>query len=281
MAERPDKSLINLFSRIPVETISEIPDIKINGVAWDSRKVQPGNIFIAMGGEQTDGFKYIPQAVSNGAVAILGEREGIISEVPYIQIKEDTKFAMATLAAALYDFPARKLTVIGVTGTDGKTTTTNMIYQILTRAGIKAGMISTVNAVIGDEALDTGYHVTTPESPEIQAYLARMVASGLTHVVLETTSHGLKQGRVIACDYDLAVITNVTHEHLDFHGSYQAYLEAKGMLFEELDRTPQKPHGNLRTAILNKDDNSYGYLKRVSPMDQISYSMMHEATIWA
>jgi len=109
--------------------------------------------------------------------------------------------------------------MIGVTGTDGKTTTSNLIYEILKAAGLKAGLISTVNAVIGDEVIDTGFHVTTPDSPDIQAYLAQMVAAGMTHCVLETTSHGLAQGRVIACAYDLAVITNGTHEHHAYHGA--------------------------------------------------------------
>ncbi len=128
---------------------------------------------------------------------VVGNQPDISCDVPYVQIKGDTRQALAYLAAAYYDFPARKMTVIGVTGTDGKTTTTNMIYHILLKAGIKTGMISTVNAVIGEEMLDTGFHVTTPEAPEIQHYLARMVAAGVTHVVLETTSHGLMQERVI------------------------------------------------------------------------------------
>lgn len=275
------KSLSMLFSKIPVEVLSPVPEIEISGVALDSRQVKPGDLFAAISGGQTDGHRFIPQAIANGAVAVMGNQDGIACDVPYIQIAGDTKYAMATLAAALHDFPARKLIVIGVTGTDGKTTTTMIIHQMLHKAGIKAGMISTVSAVIGDEALDTGFHVTTPDAPEIQAYLARMVEAGMTHVVLETTSHGLTQGRVIACDYDLAVVTNVTHEHLDFHGSYQAYLEAKGLLFRGLAQTPPKPHDNIRTAILNKDDRSYEYLKRVSPPDQVTYSMINEADAWS
>jgi UDP-N-acetylmuramoyl-L-alanyl-D-glutamate--2,6-diaminopimelate ligase len=275
------RSLKKLFSSIPVEVLTEVPDIFINGITLDSREVKPGNIFIALAGDLTDGHQYIPQAIKNGAVAVMGNRADMHPSVPYIQVKGDTKHAMAYLAAALHDFPARKLTVIGVTGTDGKTTTTTMIHQILTQAGVKAGMISTVSAVIGNEELDTGFHVTTPESPAIQAYLAQMVQAGMTHVVLETTSHGLVQERVTACDYDLGVLTNVTHEHLDFHGSYEAYLEAKGRLFEMLKQTPKKHAGNLRTAILNKDDRSYEYMKRVAPEDQLSYSMVNEGDIWA
>ncbi len=280
----PPKSyrlLSKLFSQIPVEATQPVPAIFISGIALDSRQVKPGYLFVAIKGENADGHQYILQAIQNGAVAIMGNFEDFSCAVAYIHVQGDVKKAMALLAAAFYGFPARKLTMIGVTGTDGKTTTTSMIYQILTHAGIPAGMISTLSAVIGGQVLDTGFHVTTPESPAIQKYLAQMVAAGITHVVLETTSHGLVQERVTACDFDLAVVTNITHEHLDFHGNYQAYLEAKSRLFISLVQTPVKKHGNLRIAILNKDDQSYAHLKRVSPIDQISYSAVNEADIWA
>ena len=119
-------------------------------------------------------------------------------------------------------------------------------------------MISTVNAVVGDEKMDTGLHTTTPSAPEIQGYLRRMVDAGLTHCVLETTSHGLAQGRVNGVDYDVAVLTNVTHEHLDFHGSFEAYRDAKGRLFRELDTSYRKP-GQRKVAVLNLDDENIAY----------------------
>ena len=191
---------------------------------------------------------------------MVGSREIVNCAVPYIRV-ENTREAIAYLAASFYDHPARKLTVIGVTGTDGKTTTSNLIYQILIAAGIKAGLITTVNAQIGDETVDTGFHVTTPEATEIQEYLSRMVAAGLTHVVLETTSHGLAQHRVDGCEYDIAVVTNITHEHLDFHGSYEGYLAAKARLFQMLEDTVEKPQGNPRLAVVNADDRSYQPLK--------------------
>src|SRR5207237_2822589 len=118
-------------------------------------------------------------------------------------------------------FPARRLVMLGVTGTDGKTTTASLIHSILLAAGLRAGLISTVSAVIGDETLDTGFHVTTPSALETQGYLARMVEAGLTHSVLEVTSHGLVQERVTACEFDVAVVTNITHEHLDYHKTYE------------------------------------------------------------
>src|SRR6185436_6171576 len=132
----------------------------------------------------------------------------------------------------------------------------------LLAAGFKTGMISTVNAVIGDEVLDTGFHVTTPDAHDVQFYLAKMVEAGLTHVVLETTSHGWEQHRVDACEFDIGVITNITHEHLDQHGSYEAYRAAKARLFSSLEATSEKPQGNPRLAVLNHDDRSFDFLHK-------------------
>jgi UDP-N-acetylmuramoyl-L-alanyl-D-glutamate--2,6-diaminopimelate ligase len=150
--------------------------------------------------------------------------------------------------------------MVGVTGTDGKTTTCNLLHRILLAGGLRAGLISTVNAVIGTEVLDTGFHVTTPDAPDVQRYLARMVAAGLTHAVLETTSHGWAQHRVDACEFDVGVVTNITHEHLDEHGSFENYRAAKARLFRSLGETRPKPQGNPRLAVLNQGDSSYDYL---------------------
>jgi UDP-N-acetylmuramoyl-L-alanyl-D-glutamate--2,6-diaminopimelate ligase len=193
----------------------------------------------------------------------------------------DTREALARLSAAFYCFPARQLTVIGVTGTDGKTTTSNLIYEILLKAGYACGIISTVNATIGKEVVDTGFHVTTPEAPEVQRYLARMVSAGLTHVVLEATSHGLAQHRVTGGEFDIGVVTNVTHEHLDYHGSYGAYLDAKGRLIRSLAETPAKAHGNPRLAVLNRDDASFTVFSEIPGIHIASYSLQPAATVWA
>lgn len=276
------RSLRSVFSDAPLTALDPIPPVMITGVSSDSRRVRKGFAFVAIKGESSDGFNYIPSAVANGARVILSDRPVPDDlSIPYIRLQGDMRFALAYLAASFQRFPARKLRMIGVTGTDGKTTTSMLIYHLLTKSGIPAGMISTVNALIGDQALDTGFHVTTPEAPEIQKYLAQMVAAGMTHCVLETTSHGLAQGRVIACDYDLAVITNITHEHLDYHGSYENYLQTKGRLFEMLMETPRKRIGNLRLAVLNKDDRSYDTLKRLSPPEFLTYSRINEAHFWA
>jgi UDP-N-acetylmuramoyl-L-alanyl-D-glutamate--2,6-diaminopimelate ligase len=250
----------------------------IMGLVSDSRLVQPGYLFIALTGGTTDGHNFIPAALERGAVAVVGTNLLHDLKVPYLQVT-DSRMALPHLAAAFYEFPARKLTMIGVTGTDGKTTTTSLIYQILLASGLKSGMVSTINAVIGDQVLDTGFHVTTPDAPDIQRYLAEMVAKGLTHVVLEVTSHGLAQFRADACEFDVAVVTNITHEHLDYHGSYEAYRSAKARLFINLNTTIPKPQGNPRTAILNRDDSSFPYLSQVSTGSLLSYGFRPEADI--
>ena len=188
---------------------------------------------------------------------------------------------MAHLAAAFYNFPARKMCIIGVTGTDGKTTTCNLIYRILLAAGLKCGVITSVNAVIGDQILDTGFHVTTPESLDVQRYLYQMYTAGLTHAILESTSHGLDQDRVTACEFDMAVYTNITHEHLDYHKTYENYRQAKARLLTELSLTFPKQAGNPRLAVLNRDDNSYDYLHSVNTQNEASYGIRKDADIKA
>lgn len=252
--------------------------VVVSGVTQDSRQVQPGDVFVAITGGSTDGHRYIPDAIHRGAGVVVGTQALSGLAVPYLQV-EDSQLALAELAAGLNDFPARKLTVIGVTGTDGKTTTANLIFHILQAAGLRTGMISTVNAVIGDETLDTGFHVTTPDAPSVQSYLRRMVDAGLTHVVLEATSHGLAQGRVAACDFDMGVVTNITHEHLDYHGSYEAYRQAKGLLFSGLAHTPPKPSNPRGGAVLNRDDSSYEYLAGITQVARLSYGWSAQADV--
>jgi UDP-N-acetylmuramoyl-L-alanyl-D-glutamate--2,6-diaminopimelate ligase len=252
------------------------PDITL--ITADSRKVIPGALFVAYPGVAVDGHNFIADAIERGASAVIGERDltaenaksaelsGKISaasalsavNIPYLKVRNGRE-AFAWLNAAWYGFPARKLSMIGVTGTDGKTTTSNLIHAILTAAGLKAGLISTVNAVIGGRVLDTGLHTTTPDADDVQRHLAEMVDAGMTHCVLEATSHGLAQHRVTGCEFDVAVVTNITHEHLDVHGSLDAYRAAKGLLFTSLATAMAK--GLRKAAILNNDDSSNTYLR--------------------
>ncbi|MEW5828952.1 MAG: UDP-N-acetylmuramoyl-L-alanyl-D-glutamate--2,6-diaminopimelate ligase, partial [Chloroflexota bacterium] len=276
------KSLSQLFAEFPFDFSPLDADPPITDVTGDSRQVRPGALFVAIPGGSFDGHRFIPEAVSRGAAAVAGSQPAPSGlNVPYVRV-ENPRQALAHLAAAVHDHPARRMTMIGVTGTDGKTTTTNLLYQILKTAGLKVGMISTVNAVIGDRVLDTGFHVTTPDAPEVQKYLAMMRDAGLTHVVLETTSHGWAQHRVDACEFDLAVVTNITHEHLNDHGSLENYRAAKARLFESLALTRPKPQGNPRLAVLNRDDFSHDYLlDRLPGLRHVSYGLGGEADIRA
>jgi len=268
------------------EIVQHIPDayihgddqIAISGIKIDSRQISSGDLFVAIRGEHIDGHRFIKQAIERGAAAVVGSKGIDDLSVPYIQVV-DSRIALAYASAAYFGFPARQMVIIGVTGTDGKTTTSHIIRSILRKAGLKTGMISTVNAMIGDVEIDTGYHVTTPESPDVQYLLRRMADEGITHVVIEATSHGLAQHRVTACEFDIGVVTNVTHEHLDYHKSYENYLAAKGQLFRSLDLTKPKSFQNAKLisgAVLNKDDQAYSYLSRITNLPQVSYSVKLE-----
>lgn len=279
----PEKKPILLSDLLrSLDEAADFPNrqVEVTGVVMDSRQVQPGNLFVAVSGGATDGHRYIPAAIHAGACAVVGTQPVSSLEVPYIQVR-DSRLALANLAAAFHGYPARQLVMIGVTGTDGKTTTSNLLFHILQAAGLRVGMISTVNAVIGEQILDTGFHVTTPEAPSVQAYLAQMVQAGLTHVVLETTSHGLAQQRVGACEFDMALVTNITHEHLDYHGSYEAYRAAKGLLFESLSSTRSKPFSPPRGAVLNRDDQSYEYLSGITKAPSLNYGLGERADVYA
>ncbi|MBN1450143.1 MAG: UDP-N-acetylmuramoyl-L-alanyl-D-glutamate--2,6-diaminopimelate ligase [Anaerolineales bacterium] len=267
------KKLSELFSDLPFAPSPTVyHDVIVTGISIDSRVVKPGDLFVAMRGGSVDGHDYILKAIERGVAAIVGQKDLGGLPVSYVRV-EDPRQALTYLAAAFYEWPGRKLTVIGVTGTDGKTTTCNLIYHILVAAGLKAGMISTVNAVVGDEVLDTGFHVTTPDAHDVQCYLAKMVEAGLTHVVLETTSHGWSQHRVDACEFDVGVVTNITHEHLDEHGSYENYRAAKARLFSSLERTGPKLQGNPRLAVINQDDRSFDFLNDFAKVNKVTYGM--------
>lgn len=254
--------------------------LSIRSVVCDSRQVQAGDLFVAIPGVAVDGHDFVPQALAAGAVAIVAER--LVPELCGIPtaIVPDAREALAFLHAAWNGFPARKLRVIGVTGTDGKTTTTRLITAILRAAGHAVGSIDTVSAEIGGAQLDTGYHTTTPDAPAMQTYLRQMVEAGMEYAVLETTSHGLAQRRVDACEYDVAVVTNITHDHLDYHGTYAAYRDAKALLFRHLGTSARKPDVP-KVSVLNADDSSYEYLRAIPSEVQLSYGVRAPADVGA
>jgi len=273
--------LSDLLTALPSILDRSGGDVEIHGVAADSRQVHPGDLFVAIPGVEVDGHRFIADALRAGAVTIVGERVrqelDNLPSVPFTYVRvPNAREAWGWLCATWHGFPAREMTMIGVTGTDGKTTTVNLVYAILRAAGLNAGMVSTVSARIGEKEQDTGLHTTTPDPPDVQRYLAQMVQSGATHAVLEVTSHGLAQHRVAGCDFDIAVVTNITHEHLDFHGSLSAYQQAKARLFEGLARSFRKP-GIPKVAVLNRDDDSYRYLNPLQADRKILYGIDDES----
>ena len=291
--------LTTLLQALPRFSASDpLPAVEITQVTADSRQVQPGALFVAARGGAVDGHRFIADAIGRGAAAAVGrdalppETTEVVttSGVPYVRV-DDSRAALARLAAAFFDFPSRQMRVVGVTGTDGKTTTSNLLYHLLGAAGLHPGMISTVGARIGQDDLDTGLHVTTPDAPDVQRYLAQMRDAGCQAAVLEATSHGLHQGRVAAVEFDVAVVTNITHEHLDYHGTWEAYLEAKAELFRSLRESAHKPVSGWsesvrllagptgrsdvqpKVAVLNADDASYPHLRAIPTDWTISYGL--------
>jgi UDP-N-acetylmuramoyl-L-alanyl-D-glutamate--2,6-diaminopimelate ligase len=266
------KRLSDLMVNVPdIVQVSGNADITAPVVESDA-ELQRGGVFVARRGLSVDGHDFISRAIERGAAAIVGEQDLSGLSVPYVQVK-NAQESTGYLAAAYHDFPSRKLVVIGVTGTDGKTTTSTLIHSILKLATAgKAGLISTVAADLGGQTVDTGLHVTTPGAPQIQALLAQMVANGLTHCVLEMTSHGLAQGRLNGVDVDVAVLTNVTHEHLDYHGSFEAYRAAKGRLFAMLGQSYRKPN-QPKVAVINADDPNADFFAAFPADKVVSYGM--------
>ncbi|MDQ3098491.1 MAG: UDP-N-acetylmuramoyl-L-alanyl-D-glutamate--2,6-diaminopimelate ligase [bacterium] len=186
-----------------------------------------------------------------------------ISELKKSDLAHTARYVRGVTAAVIHSLPANKMTLIGVTGTDGKTTTCNLIYHMLKSSGIKVGMISTISAKIfnGKEEsdFDTGFHVTSPDSMDVQGYLKKMIESGCTHAILECTSHALVQNRYAGINFDVGVVTNITHEHLDYHKTYDKYVLAKGLLFRH-DSNPLLKQAKKTVAILNQDDKSWELL---------------------
>jgi UDP-N-acetylmuramoyl-L-alanyl-D-glutamate--2,6-diaminopimelate ligase len=249
-------------------------NVQVSHITADSRQVTPGALFVAYRGVGADGHRFIPDALARGAGAVVGELP--IDALPvrppaYIQTA-DGRAALAWLSAAWHGNPSHAMALVGITGTDGKTTTANLLHSILRAAGRRSGLISTVSAVIGDATHDTGLHTTTPDAPDIQRYLAKMRDADAEVAVLEVTSHGLAQHRVTGCAFDVAVITNITHEHLDAHGAFTAYRDAKAQLFRSLLTSHAKP-GLTKTAVLNQDDASFGFLAAIPVARQIVYGI--------
>lgn len=209
--------------------------IDVRGVTEDSRDVRPGSLFVAIGGEHRDGHDFLSAVAAAGAAAAIVERPEPALALPQLVVA-DGRAALADAACWWYGDPSQDLAVVGITGTDGKTTTSYLAVAALEAAGIRTGMLGTVERRIGGRQAANAAHETTPGAPRLQAALRAMVAGGDAAAVIETTSHGLALDRVRGIAYDVAIMTNVTHEHLELHGTWEAYRDAKLSLFERLER---------------------------------------------
>jgi len=239
--------LAELIQRLRAISIDGPVDREITGVRYDSRRVGPGNLFVAVRGACFDGHSFIEQAVEKGAVAIVGEKPGLSKRTTTIVVP-NSREALALLAATYYGDPSRRLKVIGVTGTNGKSTTTFLVKHLLERANQSTGLIGTVQYEIGERVLPA--QRTTPESLDLQELLSQCVEAGCRNVVLEVSSHALSQGRASEIAFDVGAFTNLTQDHLDFHLGMKDYFEAKARLFDSV-RDNQKKE---RVAAINIDD---------------------------
>jgi UDP-N-acetylmuramoyl-L-alanyl-D-glutamate--2,6-diaminopimelate ligase len=235
-----------LIQNIPHAVVTGPPDREITGLAYDSRKVKPGSLFAALRGEKVDGYSFIEQAIAAGAVAVLGENADFDSRITAVKVP-NARAALAEVAAAFFQFPAQRLKMLGVTGTNGKTTTTFLIKHICEKEMLRCGLLGTVRYEIGDRILPAAR--TTPESLDLHEMLSQIRSAGCKAAVMEVSSHALAQDRVRCIEWDCAIFTNLTQDHLDYHGTMEKYFDAKSLLFTGLAGQKKKA-----TAVINADD---------------------------
>jgi UDP-N-acetylmuramoyl-L-alanyl-D-glutamate--2,6-diaminopimelate ligase len=235
-------NLNELLQSIEPLEISGETSVEISGIVYDSRRAAPGSLFVALHGEHTDGSAYVEDAVNRGAAAIISQTPCASGgSFPCIQVA-DARLELARLSAVFYGHPSDRLCTVGITGTNGKTTVSFMLREIFKAAGRRSGLLGTVRYEIGDRVIPASR--TTPESPDLQAMLAQMVRAGCDSAVMEVSSHALAQHRVDGILYDAAIFTNLTQDHLDYHGTLEEYFNVKSRLFNQV----------RRFAVINSDD---------------------------
>ena len=284
-----DKILTQLLSKIDYIKIEGKvdTDIKISSLVFDTRQVKEGSLFFALPGTHVHGNKFICKAIELGAVAIIYQDElpedakSVVEQkqVVFIQVK-DSRFAMSPIADEYFDYPSSKMGIIGITGTEGKSSTVFFTWQLLRLIGKKAGFISTVQYSLGEEAIDNPEHQTTPEAPIIQEKLYQMVQNGCEYAVVESSSHGLsvKTNRLGNVAFDAVAMMNVTHEHLEFHGTHEQYKFDKANLFRALDKFSHSKNlvsGKMDFTpfgLVNLEDPSCKYFAQATQKDVFAFS---------
>jgi len=271
-------NLGDLLEGVSVQRFTGSRDIPVQGVAYDSRKVEPGYLFVCIKGERYDGHDFIGDAVSRGAVAFIVERDVVPPDGVATAAVTSSREALARVAQGLYGDPSRSMVCVGVTGTKGKTTTTHLVKGVLDASGRWCGIIGTVGHVIGDEVVQAKH--TTPESLDIQRMLSEMREKGQGAAAMEVSSHAVVLRRVLGVDFDVGVFTNIGHDHLDFHGTFENYLAAKAAFFESLG-AGRSPKGLSRTAVVNLDQPHAGHIISRTRADVLTYGITSAADVRA
>lgn len=256
--------LKQLLYGLRIVEITGNPDVAISSVEFDSRRIARGALFVATTGTAADGHQFISAAVQSGAIAIVCEQLPVElnPDVCYVKV-ENSAQALGHLASAWYDFPSSKLTLVGVTGTNGKTTIATLLYKLFSTMGHKVGLLSTVVNYIGEEPVEATH--TTPDALSLNAFLSRMAEAGCTYAFMEVSSHSVEQGRIAGLDFDGGIFTNLTRDHLDYHLTFENYLKAKKSFFDSLPATA--------FALTNLDDKNGMVMLQNSAARQYSYSL--------
>ena len=259
--------LAQLLEHIDILESTADPELEISGISYDSRKTKPGDLFVAIKGFEADGHRFIPKAVQNGAAAVLCE-DAPTDGTPYVKVS-DCRYALALASRNFYGNPAARMKVVGFTGTSGKTSSTYILKHVLeTELNAKVGLIGTNGNMIGERLLHTEH--TTPESLELHQLFKQMADEGCTHVVMEVSSHSLELRRVAGIDYDVAVFTNLSQDHLDLHGTMDAYAAAKKKLFSQ-----------CKTGWVNIDDERGAFMMEGERCPMLRYSARQDAELRA
>ena len=255
------------------------PTAEVRGVVHDSRRVRPGELFVVIPGERHDARAFIPQALERGALGVVADTPLVLPPDRALLVVPSTRPALADLAAALRGHPSRHLRLVGVTGTDGKTSTTRLLAAILDRAGQRTGWLTTVDVKIGDRVRMNTLDHTTPEADRVQEVLAEMVTDGAETAILEVSSHALSLDRVRACEFDVAIFTNLSPEHLNYHGTMEEYARAKARLFEMLGEPSAK--AGRRVGVVNADDPASRVMRERCPTAVLTYGIERPADVMA
>ena len=260
-------------SRVTPYSCTGNADVEITGITYDSRRIRPGYLFVCIRGEHHDGHAYISEAAAKGAVAVVIDKETEIRDALGVVKVSDSREALGDIAGAFYHNPSASMFCTGVTGTKGKTTTTYLIKSVLDKAGMSCGIIGTLGCVSRNLTIPAKH--TTPESSDIQEFLAEMRASGEKAVVMEVSSHAIALQRIRGIDFDVGVFTNIGHDHLDFHGSFSNYLAAKASFFENLAAQSGGHRNSVKTriSIINADDPNSDFILSKTRTDVLTYGI--------